>query len=154
MKVGTTEIISLLGIAGTLLGTLAGTGLQFVIERRRWRREDQVRFRNDLYNACLAFFYHANTAIIRLSNRGDSESQDSEIAGPLIPHLQELLVNRSRIAMLGSKSLNDAAFRFHAVADKLDQGAPFTAAIKREYDEARTAFIDEVRKELSVEIQL
>jgi hypothetical protein len=56
--------------------------------------------------------------------------------------------------MLGSKSLNDAAFRFHAVADKLDQGAPFTAAIKREYDEARTAFIDEVRKELSVEIQL
>ena len=40
-----TAFVALLGIVGTLLGTLAGVWFQFLIEKRLWLREDRTRFR-------------------------------------------------------------------------------------------------------------
>ena len=58
-SMGSAELISLLGIAGTLLGSFGGIGLGFLIERARWRREDRTRFHSDRYKSYTAFIENA-----------------------------------------------------------------------------------------------
>jgi hypothetical protein len=149
--VGTTEIISLLGIAGTLLGTLAGTGLQFLIERRRWRREDQTRFRNDLYKACMDLYYHTHVAVTIAGDPEDPVAE--EHFGAKEDHFEPVAENYSRIKMLGSTSLEQAASDFYvAFVDIVEEGKTGEET-ERTYRQARTSFVDEARVELGVEIR-
>ncbi len=156
---GTTEIISLLGIVGTLLGTLAGTGLQFFIEKRRWRREDQTRFRIDLYAACMNLYYLGKHAVERPETPAldlwDSAAEGtSEFTGADKDALVEALWRATtRITLLGSTTLQGATQHFVEAVIPIVHEGKADAKRYRYYQEASERFLRAARAELGVEIR-
>jgi len=159
VTVGTTEIISLLGIAGTLLGTLAGIGLQFLIEGRRWRREDQTRFRDDLYTACMNLYYRGQHAVERpetqeLIDAADYAGMGAEFAGADKDALVEALWKATtRITLLGSTTLRDATEDFVEAVVPIVLEGKADEERHRSYQGASERFLHAARTELGVDIR-
>jgi len=159
VTVGTTEIISLLGIVGTLLGTLAGIGIQFLIEKRRWRREDQTRFRDDLYTACMNLYYRGKHAVERPETQefldaGDYAGLGAEFTGADKDALVEALWKATtRITLLGSTTLRVATEHFvEAVVPFVLEGEADEERY-RSYQRASDRFLHAARTEIGVDIR-
>jgi hypothetical protein len=149
LVLGATEIVSLLGIAGTLLGTLAGSGLQFWIERRRWRREDQTRFRNELSQNCVDLYYNATLAI----SVAENPEQHSDLLGPKEEHLIAVMLAFSRIELLGSASLDRAASEFTDVVLRVAEQGQFDDETRRTHRQALRSFREATRQELGLNLE-
>jgi len=157
--VGTTEIISLLGIVGTLLGTLTGTGLQFLIERRRWRREDQTRFRIDLYTACMNLYYRGQHAVERPETQELIDSADyAGVEAGFTDARKEAVVEAfwkatTRITLLGSTTLRNATEKFVVAVTAIVYEGKADEERYRSYQKATERFLHAARAELGVDIR-
>ena len=157
---GTAEIISLLGIVGTLLGTVAGTVLQFLIKKqRRRRREDQTRFRTDLYAACMNLYYLGKHAVERPETPTlglwDSDGEGtSEFTGADKDVLVEALWRATtRITLLGSTTLHDATQHFVEAVIPIVHEGEADEERRRYYQGASDRFLRAARAKLGVELR-
>lgn len=137
----TTELVALLGIAGTLLGTLLGLATQFALERLRWRREDRTRFHSDRYEQYVDLFSAAQDLLF-----APNSAPEETTAG------QVLIKANSHVQIISSKPVQEAAQQFVlAIADARDT----TDSIARRMDLVNTTrrqFLEAARKELGVPV--
>ncbi len=143
-----TVLGALLGIAGALLGTVVGAVLQYWLEKHRWLRDDQTRFREDLYQSCVSIFHHGTFAI------AIAEDPEKAFTGAGEPneHLMKVMEGRSRVNMLGSASLSLAAEEYINVVVAMAEGSRFDDETRQKLGQTATAFVGQTRTELGISI--
>ena len=144
---GTTEIISLLGIVGgivgTLLGTLAGTAFRFWVEKRRWNREDQTRFRDDLYQACMKLDHHAQYAVAYAVADDKNTSK---------AHVDDFVENYHRFTMLGSTPLVGVAEELYDLTAFILDKNKTDEETRSKHQQTRESFREKTRAEPGIRI--
>lgn len=135
-------VTAIAGFVGVVVGAILSSLATGVAERRRWRREDQVRFLADRRAAYVAFLTEVNRAInLKVDQRAVS-------AGEYVAVMHAL----AAIEVIGSAEALKAARAFNAaVMDQLVN--PGTKEFNvSELGTRRATFLLCVRRELGVEL--
>lgn len=137
---GSTDVVAIAGIIGTLAGAALGAFIPWKIQKRQLEHEDKTRFherRLDVYAKFMEAAQESVSAVAtgrRLSAPGDAFIRVYET-----------------IRLVATPAVAGAALRVYRAVDDIElaQGAP-TAAMITEYSRHVTAFIEAVRSEIGV----
>ena len=145
-----TELIAVVGIAGTLLGTLVGVGATFFVEVSRWRRDDHARLHSELYKRC-AELYNASVLLVVWAQMPDlSAAQPDQTEWSLI---NKLLTASTHIRLVANRELSDAAVTLLNKCLEFDTADdPRDEELNKTLEDARDAFAEIASKELGVKI--
>jgi hypothetical protein len=130
---GIAEIIALIGVLGTLAGTIVGTALNYVLTKRR---EDETRRRGTKQQA-----YEEYAALALLPDRFFDEDQ----------HPEQYVRALSRMDLYGGGKVRKAARRMFDLALERNNKQPGSSeyeSLTAQIELARTEFLDAAREEL------
>jgi hypothetical protein len=131
------------GLTGAILGGCLSWLGAYVVDRRRWRREDSRRYESERRHAYCRFL----GCVSRLTNK------DDPIAGKPLSSKDDLvtewLVALAEVELVASEEVREAAQLFAMIVSDVLFGPPSTLPVSA-WGDARKRFVAAVRKELGI----
>lgn len=136
---GDTEIIALLGIVGTLIGSFGGIGLGYLIEKSRRRYQDLTRFHEERLPSYAKFLDAATSLSIASKHKSiDAEAAKWKMAVALV-HIQ----------LFSSPPVRAAADKLSGEALKAARGEEGDTG-EKDWTRKKEAFLHVAREELNI----
>jgi len=137
---------TLIGGLLVVVGSLVALGGNYWLETKRWKREDQTRFRSELYHQCVEFYMASHDW--RLETALEAERSDDARALN-----DRFLTALAHIALSGPLPLRKAADKLAQAATKVNPEHKYKFTKEwREAEYARERFAEVARTELRIEL--